>query len=153
MLRFTSACVTSCKHACMQGGFQSIRFRRIRCTFACCSGKIVVQKSEIDGGRTPPGLILQSRMSGRFWRCGGCLPCSKTRREIPNITKYDKNMVKTHILYINPCDQLLLLSLQLATQFFVARLVANMGCYTRKSSLQLAMERNCVASCKENCLL
>ena len=28
---------------------------------------------------------------------------------------------------------------------FVARLVANMGCHTRKSSLQLAMQRHCVA--------
>ena len=33
-------------------------------------------------------------------------------------------------------QKLLLLSLQLATQLFVARLVANMGCHTRKSSLQ-----------------
>ena len=40
-----------------------------------------------------------------------------------------------------------------ATQFFVARLVANMGCHTRKSSLQLAMQRHCVASCKENCFV
>ena len=32
-----------------------------------------------------------------------------------------------------------------ATEFFVARLVANMGCHTRKSSLQLAMQRHCVA--------
>ena len=31
--------------------------------------------------------------------------------------------------------------------------VANMGCHTRKSSLQLAMQRHCVASCKENCLV
>ena len=36
---------------------------------------------------------------------------------------------------------------------FVARLVANVGCHTRKSSLQLAMQRHCVASCKENCLV
>ena len=28
-----------------------------------------------------------------------------------------------------------------------------MGCHTRKSSLQLAMQRHCVTSCKENCLV
>ena len=50
-------------------------------------------------------------------------------------------------------QKLLLLSLQLATQFFVARLVANMGCHTRTSSLQLAMQRHCAASCKENGLV
>ena len=49
--------------------------------------------------------------------------------------------------------KLLLLSLQLATQFFIARLVANMGCHTKKSSLELAMQRHCVASCRENCLV
>ena len=27
------------------------------------------------------------------------------------------------------------------------------SCHTRKSSLQLAMQRHCVASCKENCLV
>ena len=36
--------------------------------------------------------------------------------------------------------------LQLGTQmFFAARLVANMRCDTGKSSLQLAMQRHCVA--------
>ena len=50
-------------------------------------------------------------------------------------------------------QKLLQISLQLATQFFVARLVANMGCHTRKSSLQLTMQRHCVASCQENCLV
>ena len=36
---------------------------------------------------------------------------------------------------------------------FVARLVANTGCHTRTSSLQLAMQRHCIASCRENCLV
>ena len=49
--------------------------------------------------------------------------------------------------------KLLLLSLKLATQFFVARLVANMGCHTRNSSLQLAMQHHCVARIKENFLV
>ena len=28
----------------------------------------------------------------------------------------------------------------------------DMGCHTRKSSLQRAMQCHCVASCKENCV-
>ena len=43
--------------------------------FACCSGKIVIQQSEIDGGRVPPRPVLQPQKSGKFWRGGGCLPC------------------------------------------------------------------------------
>ena len=35
--------------------------------------------------------------------------------------------------------------LQLGTQFFVGRLVANMGCHMRTSSLQLAMQCNAIA--------
>ena len=45
--------------------------------FACCSGKIVIQQSEIDGGGVPPRPVLQPRKSGKFWQGGGCLPCRK----------------------------------------------------------------------------
>ena len=55
--------------------------------FACCSGKIVIQQSEIDGGRVPSKPVLQPRNSSKFWRCGGCLPRRKGRRQIPTWLK------------------------------------------------------------------
>ena len=72
--------------SCLKGGLPSIKFRRIRFIFACCSGKIVIQQSEIDGGEVPPRPVIQPRKSGEFWRGGGCLPCRKRRRQVPTIS-------------------------------------------------------------------
>ena len=61
----------------LKGGLPSIKFRRIRCMFACCSGKIVIQQSEIDGREVPPRPVLQPRKSGKFWRGGAVYRAAK----------------------------------------------------------------------------
>ena len=42
-------------------------FRKIRCIFACCGGKIVIQASDIDGGEISQRTVLQSRKPSKLW--------------------------------------------------------------------------------------
>ena len=62
---------------------------------------------------------------------------------LKQIAKQFSGVCHTPQLAAYHCEKqkMLLLSLQLATRFFIARPLANMGCHTRKSSLQLAMQR------------
>ena len=64
---------------------------RVRCTLACCHSTVIIQDTDVKEGqddhdgknKTSRKNILRSFKSSKFWRCRGCLPCCKVKRQEP----------------------------------------------------------------------
>jgi hypothetical protein len=62
-------------------------FQKVRCISACCGGTIVIQASDVDGGKVPEPNLLQSGKSRKFWWRRFNLPCRKRRRQTSDIAE------------------------------------------------------------------
>ena len=68
-----------CLPASMQVSLERL-FSRIRCIWACCGGKVIVQNSEFCDGQDTKRDLLQPGKRSKLFKPDGCFACCKRKR-------------------------------------------------------------------------